>query len=113
MTLIDNAGRRWKGLCPAEMHGLDFKGQPCDLCDATCEHSGFVGSQAATWKGQSVEIVDVGRNGHGVAHVLIRFVAYGDGNQGSWVPAWGFKDFFQCGPVAHDMLDLLAGGGVP
>jgi len=22
----------WDGLCPAGKHGLDFQGQPCDLC---------------------------------------------------------------------------------
>lgn len=24
--------RKWNGLCPASKHGLDFKGQACDLC---------------------------------------------------------------------------------
>jgi hypothetical protein len=23
---------KWNGLCPAGKHGLDFRGQPCDLC---------------------------------------------------------------------------------
>lgn len=28
---IDEAAK-WNGLCDAGKHGLDFKGQPCDLC---------------------------------------------------------------------------------
>lgn len=26
------ARRKWNGLCSAGLHGLDFEGQPCDLC---------------------------------------------------------------------------------
>lgn len=24
----------WDGLCLADKHGLDYEGQPCDICDA-------------------------------------------------------------------------------
>jgi hypothetical protein len=29
---IWNDAKKWKGKCPAGLHGLDYEGQRCDLC---------------------------------------------------------------------------------
>lgn len=28
--------KKWDGLCRNGLHGLDFKSQPCDLCNKSC-----------------------------------------------------------------------------
>lgn len=44
-------GKKWKGLCPEDKHGLDFQNQTCDIC--LCER--FPGLAA----GQNLQFKDV------------------------------------------------------
>lgn len=43
-----NARESWSGLCPAGKHGLDYEGQPCDLCEPEPEPERKIISQCAT-----------------------------------------------------------------
>jgi hypothetical protein len=61
-------------------------------------------SQAALWKGQPVEIVNIAKDVYNVPYVLLRFVL--SNNQGAWVasPKSMDKDYCSAGLVARELL---------
>jgi hypothetical protein len=63
-------------------------------------------SQAAIWKGQPVEIVNIAKDHDGVPRVLLRFISFGNGNQGTWVASFKSmdKDYCSVGLVARELL---------